>query len=150
MKAWLILAATTLVASQAYAHEMSGAPEWAPFGEPGHASAVTRTIAITAQDMRFSTKTLQVKLGETIRFVVINKGPSKHEFVIGNRAFHTQHVKEMAAMPDMPMDEPNSADVAPGKVKSVIWHFTKPGTYMFACDMPGHLEAGMSGTITVR
>ena len=28
--------------------------------------------------------------------------------------------------------------------------FKKPGDYEFLCDLPGHREAGMKGTLTVR
>jgi uncharacterized cupredoxin-like copper-binding protein len=131
------------------AHEMGGHPEWNAFGTPGKASAVTRTVSITAGDMRYSLKGLDVKAGETIRFVIINRGPSKHEFVIGNRAFHAHHIKEMEEMPDMPMDEANSVDLKPGETKALIWQFTKPGDFLFGCDIPGHFQAGMSGTIKV-
>lgn len=132
------------------AHSMGGQPEWGAFGVPGKTSAASRTIAISAGDMRYSLKKLDVKVGETIRFVITNKGPSKHEFVIGSHAFHKQHIKEMEEMPDMPMDEANSVDLNPGETKSLIWRFTKPGDFMFGCDIPGHFQAGMSGAIKVR
>jgi len=146
----LLIILAALITSAAQAHSMGGLPEWRAFGEPGKASAVSRTVAVSAQDMRYSMKSLDVKAGETIRFVLTNKGPSKHEFVIGDRAFHAGHIKEMEAMPDMPMDEDNSIDIPPGKVKALIWRFTKPGSYIFGCDMPGHFQAGMHGIITVR
>lgn len=148
--AGLQIALAAMTALSAHAHSMGGMPEWHAFGEPGKASAVSRTVAVSAQDMRYSMKNLEVRTGETIRFVLTNKGPSKHEFVIGDRAFHAGHIKEMEAMPNMPMDEENSVDIEPGKVKSLIWRFTKPGSYIFGCDMPGHFQAGMHGTITVR
>lgn len=134
----------------ALAHDMGGGPEWSAFGTPGKPSAVTRTVAIKAGDMRYSLKGIDVKTGETIRFVITNTGPSNHEFVIGNRAFHAQHIKEMEAMPDMEMNEANSVDLKPGETKSVIWQFTKAGDYIFGCDIPGHFQAGMSGAIRVR
>lgn len=142
---WLVVTTTWCLA-----HSMGGQPEWDSFGTPGKAGAVTRTIAIKAGDMRYSLKGLDVKAGETIRFVVTNAGPSKHEFVIGNRAFHSHHIKEMEDMPDMPMDEANSIDLKPGETKSLIWQFTKPGDFLFGCDIPGHFQAGMSGSIRVH
>ena len=53
-------------------------------------------------------------------------------------------------MPDMPMDEANSVDIKPGETKALIWQFTKPGDFLFGCDIPGHFQAGMSGIIKVR
>lgn len=129
---------------------MGGRTEWGAFGVPGKASAASRTIAVGAGDMRYSLKKLDVKVGETIRFVITNRDPGRHEFVIGNRNFHNQHIKEMEEMPDMPMDEANSVDLNPGETKSLIWQFTKPGDFLFGCDIPGHFQAGMSGSIKVR
>ena len=140
----------TVLAAPALAHSMGGHAEWSAFGRPGKAGAVTRTIPVTAGDMRYSLKGLEVKRGETIRFVVTNRGPSKHEFVIGSRAFHAGHIKEMEAMPDMAMDEANSIDLRPGETKTLLWQFTQPGEFLFGCDIPGHFQAGMVGTLRVR
>ncbi|HEY4075579.1 MAG TPA: plastocyanin/azurin family copper-binding protein [Rhizomicrobium sp.] len=147
---WTSALGLVVLTAAAQAHGMGGQSEWAAFGIPGKVSAVTRTVSITAGDMRYSLKGLDVKTGETIRFVITNRGPSNHEFVIGNHAFHAQHIKEMEAMPDMPMNEANSVDLKPGESKSLIWQFTKSGDYLFGCDIPGHFEAGMSGAIRVR
>jgi uncharacterized cupredoxin-like copper-binding protein len=32
----------------------------------------------------------------------------------------------------------------------MVWRFSKAGTFEFACLIPGHREAGMTGTVTVR
>lgn len=37
------------------------------------------------------------------------------------------------------------AHVKPGEAGEIIWQFSKAGEYVFACLMPGHLEAGMAG-----
>ena len=142
---WLVAAT-----DQTLAHSMGSHVEWSAFGQPGKAAAVTRTIPVTAGDMRYSLRGLEVKRGETIRFVVTNRGPSKHEFVIGSRAFHSGHIKEMEAMPDMAMDEANSIDLRPGETKALLWQFTRPGEFLFGCDIPGHFQAGMVGTLLVR
>jgi uncharacterized cupredoxin-like copper-binding protein len=31
-----------------------------------------------------------------------------------------------------------------------VWQFTQSGRFEFACLIPGHFEAGMVGTVTVR
>ena len=129
---------------------MKSAPEWAGFGQPGKAAMATRTIPVVAGDMHYTLKTLDVNRGETIRFVVTNRGPSKHEFVIGSKAFHAGHIKEMAAMPDMAMDEANSIDLRPGQTRELVWQFTKSGDFLFGCDLPGHFQAGMVGTLHVH
>lgn len=100
--------------------------------------------------MRFRPNSIQVSQGETIRFVVTNRGVTRHEFVIGDRAFQLQHMKEMESMPDMKMDEANELDLAPGQTKVLVWRFTRPGLLSFACDLPGHVQAGMIGKLMVH
>ena len=147
---WTAVLWLVALAAPVLAHEMGGQPEWAAFGAPGKPGSATRTIALTAGDMRFSIKNVDVKAGETVRFVITNRGPSRHEFVIGTKAFHIQHLKEMEAMPDMAMDEANAVDLNAGQTRTLVWQFTRPGDYLFGCDIPGHFQAGMSGTIKVR
>jgi uncharacterized cupredoxin-like copper-binding protein len=139
-----------MLGSPAHAHGSAGGPEWASFGSPGKAGMETRTITVTAGDMHFSRDAIEIRRGETIRFVVTNRGPSKHEFVIGNRAFHLNHIKEMEEMPDMNMDEANSIDLRPGETKILVWQFNRPGEFLFGCDIPGHFQAGMVGKLHVR
>ena len=45
--------------------------------------------------------------------------------------------------------EPYMAHVAPGEREDLVWHFNRPGTFDFACLIPGHYQAGMQGRFTV-
>jgi len=40
--------------------------------------------------------------------------------------------------------------LAPGEQGDVIWQFGNAGAFDFACLVPGHLEAGMTGNIEVN
>ena len=40
--------------------------------------------------------------------------------------------------------------VAPGKEGGMVWQFTRPGEFYYACLMPGHMEAGMVSKIIVK
>ena len=42
-----------------------------------------------------------------------------------------------------------SVDLAPGETKEVVVN-APAGTYEFYCNVPGHKEAGMVGTLTVE
>lgn len=121
------------------------------FGRPGKAGQVQKTIHITALDsMRFRPSTVQVHPGETVRFIVTNAGKLRHEFVIGDRREQTEHEKEMRAMPNMPMHDPNGISLAPGQTKTLIWQFAgTPGVVEYACHEPGHFAAGMIGRVYV-
>jgi uncharacterized cupredoxin-like copper-binding protein len=49
----------------------------------------------------------------------------------------------------MQHDDPNSVLVAPGKTAELTWTFTKATNIEFACNIPGHYQAGMVGKLTV-
>lgn len=119
-------------------------------GKPGVAARVSRTITIEMSDnMRYSPADIQVKQGETLRFVVKNVGKVKHEMSLGTEKDLLAHLEEMKKFPDMEHDEPGKVTLAPGKQGEIIWQFTKAGTVHFACLMPGHYEAGMKGAVKV-
>jgi uncharacterized cupredoxin-like copper-binding protein len=120
-------------------------------GTPVVLAGNARTIRIDMSDrMRFSPEALTVKRGETVRLVAANGGRVLHELVIGTRAELEQHAALMRLAPQW-HDElsSGSAHVPPGGEGELAWRFTRSGEFYFACLVPGHLEAGMIGTITV-
>lgn len=121
--------------------------EW---GIAGDAKAVKRTIRIgMADSMRFSPDKVEVRQGETVRFVLTNTGKLVHELVIGTRKVLDEHAKLMMKFPDMEHDEPYMAHVSPGKTGEIIWTFNRAGEFDFACLIAGHYQAGMTGRIRV-
>lgn len=143
-------------------------------GEPAKPTAKTRTVEVAMGDNYYEPESIQVKAGETVRFLVRNEGEFLHEFNIGTAAMHAEHQKMMAMMVDhgmltatgvnekmmnmdhskmpgmghaMKHDDPNSVLVEPGKTAELTWRFSKAATLEFACNMPGHYEAGMVGKI---
>ena len=113
--------------------------------------ATDRIITINALDMKYDVPALEIKTGETVRFVVTNKGNSAHEFVLGDAAEQAEHEKMMQGMPGMVMaDEANAIRLKPGETKQLVWTFAKAGTLEYACHQPGHYAAGMVGKIVVR
>ena len=149
----------------------------AEIGHPAAAASATRTVNIEMTDLAFSPKTLELKAGETVRFVLVNKGQLLHEFNLGDAAMHAEHQKEMLKMQQsgamtttgmhhagmdhgamgqgsMPMagmthDDPNSVLVEPGKTAELTWTFSGTRDLEFACNVPGHYQAGMVGTLKV-
>lgn len=78
------------------------------FGKPGNPKLADRTIEIDATDSEFSLPAIEVADGETIRFIVHNKGELVHEFNIGTPEMHTQHQAEMMMMMEHGMMTPTS------------------------------------------
>jgi len=127
------------------------APEEMVFGRAGDPKNIVRTIHVGMDDgMHFTPGDLTFKQGETIRFVVRNDGKIMHEMVIGTLKALKEHAELMRKFPGMEHDEAYMAHVAPGKQEQIVWQFTKPGEFHYACLIPGHLEAGMIAKIHVK
>ena len=119
-------------------------------GEPGKAAQVNRTVEVVMLDtMRFKPAMIEVKQGETIRFVVKNSGNLKHEMVLGTPKELKEHYAMMMKMPDMEHHEPSMVTVEPGKTGELIWRFSNARVVDFACLQPGHYGAGMKGQVKV-
>lgn len=166
MKRTAIISATILamsLSSQAMAspgHEGETA-----FGEPGDAANVDRVIEVSMDEMKFDPKSISVKEGDTIKFVVSNDGNIVHEFNLGTSETWKGHNGEMKKMlktgmmsmrkinhekmmeAGMMHDDPNSVLLEPGETAEMIWTFSEETEMGFACNVPGHLEAGMVGDV---
>ena len=128
----------------------SVAKEQKPWGIAGDAKGA-RTVDIRMSDaMRFAPDRIEVREGETIRFVLRNHGKVLHELVIGTPEELRQHAALMRKFPKMEHDEPYMTHVKPSRKGELVWNFNRAGTFQFACLIPGHFEAGMLGTIVVR
>ncbi|MFI8617633.1 plastocyanin/azurin family copper-binding protein [Acidovorax sp. NPDC077693] len=160
MNAIQLIAACALLASgsASFSHENTphhtrsapAAKEQKAWGIAGDARAVARTITIRmTDDMRFTPSRIVVREGETVRLRAENKGRVLHEIVIGTRADLDAHAELMARHPGMEHDEPYMAHVGAGQKGDIVWQFNRPGEFDFACLIPGHYQAGMTGTITV-
>jgi len=120
---------------------------WGREGDPAKAS---RTVLVDMADtMRFTPSHLELKRGDTVKFIVTNSGRTMHEMVIGTEADLKRHAELMKKFPNMEHDAPYMAHVSPGKKETITWTFDQPGTFMYGCLVPGHWEAGMKGTIVV-
>lgn len=121
--------------------------EW---GIAGNAKAVKRTVTLSMTDnMRFTPDYVEVKQGETVKFVAKNSGKVMHELVIGTKKELDEHAALMMKFPNMEHDEPYMAHVAAGKTGEIIWTFNRAGDFDFACLIAGHYQAGMVGKIKV-
>ena len=122
-----------------------------PYGVPGKAAEVSRSIEVQAADnMRYTPAAVTARRGETVRFVVKNTGKLPHELVLGDVQSLKEHAEMMRRHPDMEHADPNMVKVAPGGTGTLIWKFTEAGTVEFACLIPGHYEAGMKGSVRVN
>jgi uncharacterized cupredoxin-like copper-binding protein len=144
----------------------------ASIGQPGDASKVSRTVEVTMYDNYYEPESIAVSEGETIRFIVRNAGEFVHEFNIATAEMHQAHGPEMmmlvehgvllpdridhaaaekmkASMGHGMHGEGNSVLLEPGKTGEVIWTFAQAKDLEFACNVPGHYDAGMMGEFKI-
>lgn len=167
--AMLSMAAQAALAAGSGGHGHGGGHGAAEkIGEPGKASAVTRTIEVVMYDNYYEPEEISVKEGETVRFIVKNAGEFVHEFNIGTAKMLADHAPEMQMMVDHGVlepdrinhdmakqmqesmghgmhDMPNAALLEPGKTGEIIWKFPEHAEIEFGCTVPGHYESGMVG-----
>ena len=135
-------------------HEMSGMThdeehqhdsEGSPVGEPGLADQATKIIqVITLDTMRYEfSPQPDIKAGDAVKFIVTNQGKIPHEFSIGDENEQKSHAKMMREMPSMVHEDGNTVTVQPGETKELTWKFKGNNEVVFACNIPGHFEAGM-------
>ncbi len=123
-------------------------------GEPGDPRKPFRIVQVTMNEgdgtMGFSPKSLDVKRGEQIKFVISNGGALAHEFILADAKDNLKHAALMQKFPDMQHDDPNGKSLEPAAKSELLWRFSKRGTFEYSCLIPGHREAGMTGKIIVK
>lgn len=164
------LGSTLAWAAGTHSNDGNGQGVQSNIGVAGKSTDVTRTIEIKMGDNFYEPESITVKKGETVRFKIKNDGEFVHEFNIGTSEMHAAHQKEMMTMMEhgvleadkinhdmMKMDmgggktmehnDPNSILLEPGKSGEVVWKFTEASKIEFACNVPGHYDAGMMGRV---
>jgi azurin len=163
----IMLAAPVAAQTPATQKPAAGATQKPATEKPaaGAAAKGVRTVEIIGtEDMKYSVPTITAKPGEQIRVRLTAKGSMPkiamaHNFVLLNKtAKVTDFVTAaMGARPDfIPADK--KADIIAhtelaGAGETVEVTFKVPaaaGDYTYLCSFPGHFQAGMKGTLTVK
>jgi uncharacterized cupredoxin-like copper-binding protein len=145
----LATALAALSIAPAFAHDQHDHGSFSA-GEPGNPKKPARTIEILLNEMDYTPSKIEVKRGEQIRFVLRNVGKEDHEFLLATPKENLAHAEVMRKHPHMEHDDPNGVRLAPSKTAEILWKFTKPGTFEFACLIPNHRDDGMVGHVTVK
>lgn len=131
-----------------------GPSEDTAYGKPGDPKKPARLVQVTMREtegkMLYFPNKLEIRKGEQVRFKLQNNGELEHEFVLATVEENRKHAEQMRKNPDMEHDDPNAKRLQPKKSDEIVWQFTKSGEFEYACLIPGHLEAGMKGTIVVK
>jgi len=163
----IMLAAPVAAQTPATQKPAAGATQKPATDKPaaGAAAKGVRTIEIVgSEDMKYSVATITAKPGEQLRIRLTAKGAMPkiamaHNFVLLTKtAKVTDFVTAaMGARPDfIPADKKAEiiahTDLA-GAGETVEVTFKVPaaaGDYTYLCSFPGHFQAGMKGTLTVK
>jgi uncharacterized cupredoxin-like copper-binding protein len=111
------------------------------------------TVTVTLRDFRLSASTTRVAGGQ-VRFVLDNRGPSTHEFVIVRTE---RPARDLPILSDgLTVDEEASSlqavdedpDIALGATNTLDVRLA-PGRYVLFCNLAGHYLGGMRLSLVV-
>ena len=104
------------------------------------------TVQIDVEHSLFEPEVVRVVEGTRVRFVVANGDPITHELIVGPPDVHARHADGTEAEhPSIP----GEVSVGPNATAITTLRFDQPGTFEFACHLPGHYEHGMHGEVEV-
>jgi uncharacterized cupredoxin-like copper-binding protein len=148
-----LLSASALAGEDPAGHKHSHGQSFSA-GEPGDPKKPSKIVQVTMGErdgkMLFVPARLEVKKGDQIKFLLRNNGELEHEFVLASTADNLKHAEDMEKDPGMAHEEQNGRELAPKTTSEMVWKFTKAGEFEYACLIPGHRDAGMTGTIVVK
>jgi plastocyanin len=111
----------------------------------GQPAGPTR-LSVEMTDFAFTPDTFTVPAGGEVEITLTNSGSVEHEFVVMKAGYQV-------TLPFDADDEPQvywEGEVeAAGSASYVFTAPSDPGEYEIVCGLPGHLESGMQGTLTV-
>jgi uncharacterized cupredoxin-like copper-binding protein len=112
----------------------------------GKAASPSTKIDVTMTDFQFQPNAFTVPAGKEITVNAANSGGVVHSFVIMKQG-------QSAGTEFTDADQPNvywSTEIQPGgSTNTTFTAPDAPGDYEVVCHVPGHLQAGMVGKLTV-
>ncbi len=109
-----------------------------------------RTIDVELRDVAFSVTRLELRADEVIDLALRNTGATDHDFTIEQMPAHARALGEQAtAHAGHASHFAAHAAPGPGRGTTLRLHPHARGEYVYYCTLPGHREAGMSGTLVV-
>jgi plastocyanin len=126
----LLIADETVIDAAAATPQSAGATPAAGGEEQASAGqGAGEAVEVEAYDIYFEPKALSIPADTDVTVRIPNEGVTLHNFSIDELGI--------------------SVDIDPGATEEVVIN-APAGTYEFYCNVPGHKEAGMLGTLTVQ
>jgi uncharacterized cupredoxin-like copper-binding protein len=136
-----------------------GSPPSPSIAAQAGTATAPRDINVIMRDYLFEPNPIVLHPGETVRFNIINAGLLAHEFVLGDAAVQTAWASaEAAATPPGFTATPPPVSLPPeqagfrvyldsGQSVSATYQVPVDQALQLACQIPGHIDQGMVGTI---
>ena len=119
----------------------------------GARAAGPQQVTITATELKFTPNTVTLTVGQPVQLTIVNQGAMDHDL---KSALPIAEFTYQRAANDADEQQQNvkdgvlDVDFKAGDQAQVTFTPTTAGTYAFACDVPGHADAGMKGTFVVQ
>lgn len=112
----------------------------------GGDAGATREVEVKLRFSRFVPDEFEFPAGTTVTFVVENRDPIDHEFLIGDAETQDAHEKGTERHHGA---KPGEISVPAGETRTTTYTFDEPGKLFIGCHLPTHWDYGMRGEITV-
>lgn len=104
------------------------------------------TVEIPIRYSHYERNEVTVRAGVPVTFVLRNGDPIDHEWIVSDAAVHERH---RTGTEPLHASRPTEVTIPAGTSAATTVTFTKPGTYLYICHLPGHEIYGMVGTLRV-
>ncbi len=106
-----------------------------------------QTVTLTIHYSGFDLAELSVPRGVPVTFVLVNRDPIDHEWLVGDDEFHAAHRTGTHASHG---DVPTEVTIPALETVRTTITFDEPGRLAYICHLPGHEAYGMVGVLTVE
>lgn len=112
----------------------------------GSDAGAAQEVRVKLRFSRFVPDTFEFAAGTTVEFVVENRDPIDHEFLIGDQDVQDAHEE---GTEEHHGAKPGEISVPAGETRTTTYTFEEPGKLLIGCHLPTHWDYGMRGYITV-
>lgn len=107
------------------------------------------TVRVELGEMYFEPKDVALKVGQPYKIELVNAGEKKHEVVAADFFGTIAFRKVEDSVGEYKAPTIREVEVFAGKQLDLYLIPTSAGSFLLVCEIEGHREAGMEGTITV-
>ncbi len=129
---------------------------------PGEPAGATTEVTVRTEGLRFAPADLRLPAGAPIKLTLVNADPVVHDVTVDELDVRVIEAGDTSGSHDGMMDGSMGDGMMGGSTAGLlhvaadasgtasgVFVINEQGTFTFYCTVPGHREAGMTGTLTV-